>query len=412
MKGMASKIHHSNIDRNTAYSLYSSNYKPTICYPLHHTTFTDNECDKLQSPPLRALLPKMGYNRNFPRVVVHGPYALGGNQMIDLKVEQFVLQLTDLMTAVRNRDIIGEQYIFLIAAHQRFLGTSTQFFHLNFEYRLSNSRIVYLWEKLHKYDISISNKHFWIPTSDFDNDSNLMDAFLELRKRRKNTPQRITSNEIHNANEVRLYLKCTFLSDIIDENNCISLDKYEAAAPCPTHESYPNRSRPNETAIKAWQTCLQGAFITGTREVLPSLIPTPSVTPVHQEQQPLSLSAHLSSQPSPIQDVVGPMHESWSQEDIDCIRDCLEDGQDIKIYGDGTVSKGKGAHYYSIKPDICENPKYLCLHGGAKTSSNRSGLVSLRPESFSIVAALSVIHAVLSVYNITSSESRLADIPL
>ena len=372
MKGMAAKIHHSTIDRNTAYSLYSSNYKPTICYPLHHTTFSDNECDKLQSPPLRALLPKLGYNRNFPRAVVHGPYALGGNQMIDLKVEQFVLQLTDLMTAIRKCDIIGEQYISLIAAHQRFLSTSKQFFQLlpsHFEYRLRNSRIVYLWEKLYKYNISISSRHFWTPTSSFDNDSNIMDAFLELHKRRKNTPQRITSNEIHNANEVQLYLKCTFLSDIIDENNCIRLDKYEATALCPTHESYPNRSRPNETAIKAWQTCLQGAFITGTREVLPSLLPTSSVTPVHQEQQSFSISAHLSSQPSSIQDVVGPMHESWLQEDIDCIRGCLEDGQDIEIYGDSTVSKGKGAHYYSIKPAICKNRKYLCLHRGAKTSS-------------------------------------------
>ncbi|GFH50464.1 hypothetical protein CTEN210_06940 [Chaetoceros tenuissimus] len=182
---------------------------------------------------------------------------------------------------------------------------------------------------------------------------------------------------------------------------------YEATAPRLAQESYLNRSRPNETAIKAWQTCLQGAFITGDRQVLPSLHPIPSATPANQEQQPSSISAHLSSQPSSIQDVIGPMHELWPQEDIDCIRGCLEDGQDIEIYGDGTVSKGKGAHYYSIKPAICENPKYLCLHGGMKTSSNRSGIVSLRPESFSIVAALSVIQAVLSVYNITSSDSRL-----
>lgn len=98
-------------------------YKPTISYPLHHTTFTDKEC-----PFLRVILPKMGFNRNFPRAVVHGPYALGGIQTIDVKVEQFVLQLVDMMTAIHKMDIIGEQLVYLIAAHQRFLGTSTQFF--------------------------------------------------------------------------------------------------------------------------------------------------------------------------------------------------------------------------------------------------------------------------------------------
>ena len=65
----------------------------------------------MQSKMLRAMLPKMGFNRNFPRAVVHGPFSLGGNQLIDVKVEQFVLQLVDMMTVIRKMDIIGEQLI-------------------------------------------------------------------------------------------------------------------------------------------------------------------------------------------------------------------------------------------------------------------------------------------------------------
>ena len=149
MKSMASKVHNCTLDRNGAHLLYSTRYKPTICYPLHHTTFTDNECDKMQSP-IKAMLTKMGFNRNFPRAVVHSPFALGGNQLIDVKVEQFVLQLVDMMTAIRKMDIIGEQFVHLIASHQRFLGTSTQFFVLppsDFDFRLQNSRIMFLWKE-------------------------------------------------------------------------------------------------------------------------------------------------------------------------------------------------------------------------------------------------------------------------
>jgi hypothetical protein len=244
MKGMASKITHSSLDRNSTYTLYSTTYKPTICYPLHHTTFSNNECDKLQSPTTQAILPKMGFNRNFPRAVVHGPYSLGGNQLIDLKVEQFVLQITDMMTAVRKMDIIGEQLVYLIAAHQRFLGSSTQFFstsHEDFTYRCRNSRMSFIWEKIQKYGIEITSKHFWVPNSDFDNDSALMDVFIVLRKRRQNTPQHSTSNDLHNPNEVRLYLKCTYLSDILYEKHSIRQEKYDASSPYDTIESYPRR---------------------------------------------------------------------------------------------------------------------------------------------------------------------------
>lgn len=128
--------------------------------------------------------------------------------MIDVKIEQFVLQLTDMMTALRKMDIIGEQLVYLIAAHQCFLGTATQFFSALtevFTYKTSNSRMMYLWEKINKYGIEIKSKHFWVPRSDFDNDTALMDAFISLCKNRQNTPQHITSNNLHNANGYRSF---------------------------------------------------------------------------------------------------------------------------------------------------------------------------------------------------------------
>ena len=46
-----------------------------------------------------------------------------------------------------------------------------------------------------------------------------------------------------------------------------------------TTESYPMQERPNKIAIDAWKKYLQGEFITGEREVLPSLQPTDHPTP-------------------------------------------------------------------------------------------------------------------------------------
>ena len=324
----------------------------------------------------------MGFNRNFPRAVIHSPYALGGNQIIDVKIEQFVIQITDMMTAIRKMDIIGEQLVYLIAAHQRFLGTATQFFSLppeQFTYKITKSRIMYLWEKMRKYGIEIDSKHFWVPRSDYKNDTALMDAFIDLRKRKQNTPQHISSNELHNANEVRLFLKCTFLHEILDEDNCIRQDIYEALTPCQSNESYPHRQHPNQIAVSAWKKCLQGSFITGSRNVITRLIPIPNNADTDTNPEPQSLQEYIECQPQYIKDILGASYNTWAAADIDCLRHCFENDQDVDIFGDGTVLHDKCAHYYSIKPAICEDPENLGLHGGAKTSSNRSGIVSLRP---------------------------------
>ena len=71
-----------------------------------------------------------------------------------------------------------------------------------FTYKISNSRMMYLWEKMKKYGIEIESKHFWVPRSDFKNDTALMDAFIDFQKRKQNTPQHISSNDLHNANKV------------------------------------------------------------------------------------------------------------------------------------------------------------------------------------------------------------------
>ena len=241
-----------------------------------------------------------------------------------------------------------------------------------------------------------------------DNDSPLMDAFIKLHKQKQNTPQRITSNDIHNVNEVRLFLKCTFLSDLLGDDGKIKRDIYDAISPCKTTESYPNRTRPHNFAVTAWQWCLQGAFISGDRDILPSLrqVEKTSNTPdAHQE--PHTISKYITRQPQHIQNILGQMYSDRDLQDIDNIYCCLKDSQDIDVYGNGTVKNCKGAHYYTIKPAICEDPKSLGLHGGAKTSSNSSGIVSLRPESFSIVAALNITKATMAVNGVHSSESRL-----
>lgn len=56
---------------NVAIALTTTIWR-TLSYPLLATVFTKEECEEIMRPAIRAALPKMGLNRNFPRDVVFG----------------------------------------------------------------------------------------------------------------------------------------------------------------------------------------------------------------------------------------------------------------------------------------------------------------------------------------------------
>jgi hypothetical protein len=144
---LASRVSDSKMTRYDAHLIYQIRYRPALAYPLHHTYFTHPQCDAIQSPFINAILPKMGYNRHMPRVVIFGPTEFGGAALADRKVEQAVNHIVNLIVALQKNTIVGQQTKILIATYQRFLGTSTPFFHANptaFTYRPNNSILTFV----------------------------------------------------------------------------------------------------------------------------------------------------------------------------------------------------------------------------------------------------------------------------
>jgi hypothetical protein len=144
MDKMARRIIDAAMKRHSAYLIFQINYKPALSYPLHHTLFTDQQCDSIQSSFINAILPKMGFNRHMPRVVIFGPQIYGGVALADAKVEQTVFLVTDMITELQRSTLVGKQFKYLIANYQRYLGTAIPFFHQNpadYPYKPRNSRI-------------------------------------------------------------------------------------------------------------------------------------------------------------------------------------------------------------------------------------------------------------------------------
>eukprot|EP00957_Ditylum_brightwellii_P064129 4865232-Ditylum_brightwellii.AAC.2 len=66
---------------------YKGQYS-TRQYPLACTSWSKKADEKSMSPFLNAILPKLGLNRHFPRVVIHGSRLYGGFQMAHFYIKQ------------------------------------------------------------------------------------------------------------------------------------------------------------------------------------------------------------------------------------------------------------------------------------------------------------------------------------
>ena len=158
--------------------IHSIHYKPGINYALQHTQFTSDQCSELQKPVVNALLSKMGFSRKMARAAVYGPRHLGGLEFIHLKTEQFCLQLQYLVRCLAKCTLQTREYLHPIAAYQQFLGTQKPFFNQDpskFCYKPKNSKLTYLWTKLHEFDLRVASSVLWTPQSKFKNDKTIMD---------------------------------------------------------------------------------------------------------------------------------------------------------------------------------------------------------------------------------------------
>ena len=65
--------------------IYRKRWISSVGYFLPITQFTNAQCDEIQKPIYNAMLPKMGFNRHFPRAVIFGPLKYQGKQLADYK---------------------------------------------------------------------------------------------------------------------------------------------------------------------------------------------------------------------------------------------------------------------------------------------------------------------------------------
>ena len=90
------------LTKDEALLSYSRIYIPSLRYGLGTCYFHANELLRIQRPAVNIILPKMGFNRHFPRPIVYGPPCLGALGLPCLIFEQGLQQLQFLGRHLRS----------------------------------------------------------------------------------------------------------------------------------------------------------------------------------------------------------------------------------------------------------------------------------------------------------------------
>jgi len=123
----AQKIGSSFLSRQDAYWAYLLYFIPQIGYSLPVMTFTQDECNFIQSPALCATLSKLHLNQNTARSIIFGPSLYGGLSIPALYPLQGIGQLQLLVHHLSSKDEISSLILIDLSYIQLLTGATTPF---------------------------------------------------------------------------------------------------------------------------------------------------------------------------------------------------------------------------------------------------------------------------------------------
>ena len=397
---LANIISNSSITRQQAHMIHSIHYKPKINYALHHTQFTSARCSDLQKPVVNALLPKMGFSRKTARAIVYGPHRLGGLEFIHLETEQFCLQLQYLVRSLLKSTLQTREYLHLVAAYQRYLGTEQQFFDqepMKFYYKPTNSKLTFLWMKLHEFNLQITSSTLWTPASRFQDDKTIMDEVIQKQIELCGTVSAFSDKWSEHSENIP---ESTFASDITDLTNGLLFDdKIHGTTPRTTTEIYPAQERPSKDAFKDWKHTIYTSFVHGTNGYRYIGLPIPRAPSPTPSDFP-DFQSYFRSQSDAIKGILGTRMEQYSDAELHSFAQSLSLCDEISIFGDGSVKDGRVAHATRVyaSPTFLEPESFI--ENAAITSSDPTSITSLRSETSSTLGGLYLLHLLRMRFNV------------
>jgi hypothetical protein len=414
---MAGKMRAHAFDERDAWLIYQTRYRPMLRYCLPITTFTDQQCNKIQSPFICVFLNKLKLNRHLPRAVVWGPRRYGGLDIMNVEVEQLAAHVHLIITSIRKNNETGKSMLLAFSMYQITIGCQLPFWEVDPDFYPTQSSahlsMQYVWTKLRDLNATLYLPKMWTPVTSCSGDSAIIDDFVDIAKQRRGTTSHLRAIQIALANSCRLYLKVTWLSDITtaDRQHIAPWAFFGRHCNPSTDLQYPHQPKPPPHAWKEWRALLTATYMAAARvDMSTECIPIHNRTLAQVQDVGTTPQWPPPSIDMSLSDIVAHMPSVWRQalgqiqlpsDDGRELAERLRSGQTIDAWSDGSVCNGVGAHAYTLRSYCtgCDE----AISGSATTPGHPDTISSLRAEHYGALATLLVLLALEWKYSIEAT---------
>lgn len=253
-KQWTNAIKQSTLNPLEAQVAYDTMWFPSLSYGVSTTNLSQKELDLVQKPIVNYILPRMGYNRHFPRAVVYGSPNFGGLNFKHLFIEQGLQHVLQFIRQYRSNNSIGQLLQISLRWFRLVAGVSycplqkPEYNTAYVEHPWFNTLMTFL-----------RNSHASIETNDEPkvfcrtDDSCLIEDFLLLDP---------TISELRTLNKCRLFLRATTLSDIVNSNGTHILERcWLGTEPLDSPLLWPRQQQPPAEAWRLWRTYLASCYL-------------------------------------------------------------------------------------------------------------------------------------------------------
>jgi hypothetical protein len=248
------QIESSKLNKRQERRAFSSCYIPTMMYSLPTTNLTKEQLFKILAQALPKFLQLCGYERNFPRAVVHGPSTYGGIGMKQLYSETCCQKIQTIITNINGETELGFVIWLVLNWLQIVSGIG--------EPILESSQILNYMDKtwftavkgyINDTRVKIVIDNIWIVKPMRQHDIVLMDVVntLDINNARK-----------RDFNNWRLYFKVNTLSEITNYYGNKIREGYFNKKKLNTETSnsclkWPNQQHPTKTYFNKWKDVIK-----------------------------------------------------------------------------------------------------------------------------------------------------------
>ena len=189
---------------------WNSVFLATIAYPLGVCHLNDTQLHTLQKKYIPVVLNKMGFQRTYAHAIVFGPQSHGGIGGIDLRIEQGIMIINEVMRTIRSPGHGQDILRIFLRTFQHASGLSKPLL----EYpnarapHLEGHYYVYLRNFIATHKIQLEFACVKRPTPEREGDHFIMDRACAK------TEEELSDASIRTINYCRCYLQVHQLSDI------------------------------------------------------------------------------------------------------------------------------------------------------------------------------------------------------